>query len=56
MALAQTLQQYRGWSPLQQAVFDAAMEQKPDGTWGRKFAVAARNGVFEDILNRAGLT
>jgi hypothetical protein len=30
--------------------------QKPDGTWGSKFALAARNGVFEDILNRAGLT
>ena len=54
--LAQTLKQYRGWSPLQESVFDAAMEQKPDGTWGSKFALAARNGVFEDILNRAGLT
>lgn len=55
-ALAQTLKQYRGWSALQQEVFDAAMEQRPDGTWGSKFAIAARNGVFEDILNRAGLT
>lgn len=54
--LAQTLKQYRGWSPLQQSVFDAAIEQKPDGSWGSKFAIAARNGVFEDILNRAGLT
>lgn len=55
-ALAQTLKQYRGWSPLQESVFDAAMEEKPDGTWGSKFALATRNGVFEDILNRAGLT
>lgn len=55
-ALAQTLKQYRGWSSLQQSVFEAAIEQKPDGTWGSKFAVAARNGVFEDILRRAGLT
>lgn len=54
--LAQTLKQYRGWSPLQESVFDAAMEPKPNGTWGSKFAIAARNGVFEDILNRAGLT
>jgi pimeloyl-ACP methyl ester carboxylesterase len=54
--LAQTLKQYRGWSALQESVFDAAMEQKPDGTWGSKFAIAARNGVFADILNRAGLT
>jgi len=56
VALAQTLKQYLGWSPLQQAAFDAALEHKPDGTWGSKFAAAARNGVFEDILNRAGLT
>lgn len=54
--LARTLKQYRGWSPLQQAVFEAGMEQKPDGTWGSKFAIAARNGVFNDILQRAGLT
>ncbi|MEB3289217.1 MAG: alpha/beta hydrolase [Leptolyngbya sp.] len=56
IALAQTLKQYRGWSPLQAAVFEATLEQKPDGTWGSKFAVAARNGVFEDILSRDGLT
>jgi pimeloyl-ACP methyl ester carboxylesterase len=55
-AIARTLKQYRGWSPLQAAVFAAGMEQKPDGTWGSKFAIAARNGVFEDILHRAGLT
>ncbi|HIK44164.1 MAG TPA: alpha/beta hydrolase [Leptolyngbyaceae cyanobacterium M65_K2018_010] len=54
--VARTLKQYRGWSPLQQAVFSAAMEQKSDGTWGSKFAIAARNGVFEDILQRPGLT
>jgi pimeloyl-ACP methyl ester carboxylesterase len=55
-SIARTLKQYRGWSPLQQAVFQAGMEQKPDGTWGSKFAIAARNGVFNDILQRAGLT
>lgn len=55
-SVAQTLKQYRGWSPLQQAVFAASMEQKPDGTWGSKFAIAARNGVFADILRRPGLT
>lgn len=54
-AVARTLKQYRGWSSFQQDVFKAGMEQKPDGTWGSKFAIAARNGVFEDILQRAGL-
>ncbi len=55
-AIARTLKQYRDWSPLQAAVFAEGMEQKPDGTWGSKFAIAARNGVFEDTLCRAGLT
>jgi pimeloyl-ACP methyl ester carboxylesterase len=55
-AIARPLKQYRGWSPLQAAVFAEGMEQKPDGTWGSKFAIAARNGVFNDILHRAGLT
>lgn len=55
-ALAQTLKQYRGWSPLQAEVFRAGMEEKAGQTWGSKFAIAARNGVFEDILQRAGLT
>jgi len=55
-ALAQSLKQYRGWSALQQQVFQTAMEEKPDGGWGSKFAIAARNGVFEDILQLAGLT
>ncbi len=55
-AVARPLKQYRGWSPHQQAVFQGAMEQKPDGRWGSKFAIAARNGVFNDILNRAVLT
>lgn len=53
---AQALKQYRGWSDLQATVFAAGMEQKPDGTWGSKFAIAARNGVFQDVLCVAGLT
>ncbi|MEL6332996.1 MAG: alpha/beta hydrolase [Cyanobacteria bacterium J06626_26] len=56
VAMARSLKQYRGWSPLQAAVFEAGMEQKPDGTWGSKFAIAARNGVFQDVLQLAGLT
>jgi len=54
--VARGLKQYRGWSDLQQAVFRGGMEQKPDGRWGSKFAIAARNGVFEDVLQLAGLT
>jgi pimeloyl-ACP methyl ester carboxylesterase len=55
-SLAQTLKQYRGWSPLQEQVFRGSMEEKKEGGWGSKFAIAARNGVFEDILMLAGLT
>lgn len=55
-ALARTLKQYRGWSPLQQRVFQTGMAELPTGQWGSKFAIAARNGVFEDILQLAGLT
>jgi pimeloyl-ACP methyl ester carboxylesterase len=55
-ATARPLKQYRGWSPLQQAVFQEAMEPKADGRWGSKFAIAARDGVFADILQQPGLT
>jgi len=54
-AIARPLKQYKGWSNFQQDVFKVGMEQKADGTWGSKFVIAARNGVFEDILQRAGL-
>ena len=53
---AQQLKQYRGWSPLQQAVFAAGIEQKADGRWGSKLAVQARDQVFDDVLQVAGLT
>ncbi len=56
IAVAQTLKQYRGWSPLQAAVFQSSLELKPDGSWGSKFAIAARDGVFQDILQRPGLS
>jgi pimeloyl-ACP methyl ester carboxylesterase len=55
-AIARSLKQYRGWSPFQQEVFSLGMKQKEDGPWESKFAIAARNGVFEDILQLAGLT
>lgn len=55
-AVAQQLKQYRGWSEQQQAVFYTGMEQQADGQWRSKFAIAARNGVFADVLKTAGLT
>lgn len=54
--LAQNLKQYRQWSELQQKVFYASIEPKPDGTWGSKFTVAARDRIFSDVMQQAGLT
>lgn len=56
IALAQTLKQYRGWSALQQAVFAEAMVQQPNGPWVSKFTPTARDGVFVDTVQTAGLT
>jgi pimeloyl-ACP methyl ester carboxylesterase len=53
--IAKKLKQYRGWSPLQQQVFQASVEQKSDGSWGSKFIVAARNQIFTDVMEVAGL-
>ncbi|MBE9128788.1 alpha/beta fold hydrolase [Coleofasciculus sp. LEGE 07081] len=53
---ARQLSQYQGWTPLQQQVFQAGLEQKLDNRWGSKFTVAARDGIFEDVMQVAGLT
>lgn len=53
---ARQLKQYRGWSDWQQVVFAEGMEQKPDGHWGSKFVVPARDQIFEDVMTVAGLT
>ncbi|MGQ4647779.1 alpha/beta fold hydrolase [Lyngbya aestuarii] len=53
---ARQLNQYQGWSTLQQQVFQASIEQKADGNWGSKFVVAARNQIFEDVMRIPGLT
>jgi pimeloyl-ACP methyl ester carboxylesterase len=47
---ARKLKQYEGWSDLQQAVFEAGIEQKADGQWGSKFVVQARDEIFEDMM------
>lgn len=54
--IARQLKQYRGWTPLQRAAFQAGMEEKADGTWGSKFAIQARNEIFADVRRVAGLT
>ncbi|MDJ0713787.1 MAG: alpha/beta hydrolase [Prochloraceae cyanobacterium] len=54
--LARSLKQYRGWSQLQQQAFQAGMEQKPDGSWGSKFTVAARDEIFAEVMKVEGLT
>lgn len=53
---ARQLKQYAGWSDWQQAVFATSVEQKPDGRWGSKFVVQARDEIFEDVMEVAGLT
>lgn len=53
--LAQGLKQYRGWSPHQQMVFQASIEEKANG-WGSKFVAAARNEVFAEITQIPGLS
>ncbi len=47
---ARQLKQYRDWTPLQQQVFEQSVEQKPDGSWGSKFAIAAREPMFDAIM------
>ena len=53
---ARQLKQYDGWSEWQQAIFTEGIEQKPDGSWGSKFVVQARDEIFEDVMEVAGLT
>ena len=54
--LARQLGQYRGWSSVQQEVFREGIEQKPDGNWGSKFIIPARNQIFSEVMKVAGLT
>jgi pimeloyl-ACP methyl ester carboxylesterase len=55
-AVARQLKQYRGWTALQQQVFQESIEQKSDRTWSSKFTVAARNAIFAEVMKVAGLT
>ncbi len=49
-AQGRQLKQYQGWSILQQKVFQGGIEQKPDGSWGSKFTIAARDRIFADVM------
>ena len=48
------LSQYQNWNSWQQQVFQAGIEQKPDGTWGSKFTIAARDGIFDAVMEVPG--
>jgi haloacetate dehalogenase len=54
--LARQLNQFSGWNELQQKVFQAGIEQKPDGSWGSKFTIAARDGIFAEVMRVPGFT
>lgn len=54
--LARQLGKYEGWSDLQKSVFEGSMEQKPDDKWGSKFTIPARNEIFDEVMDVAGLT
>jgi haloacetate dehalogenase len=53
---ARQLKQYQGWSSLQQQVFQGGIEQKADGSWGSKFTIAARDGIFTAVMQVPGFT
>ncbi|MDY6940577.1 MAG: alpha/beta hydrolase [Cyanobacteriota bacterium] len=55
-AKARQMKQYRDWTSLQQGAFRQSIEQKPDGRWGSKFTIAARNQIFDAVLRVRGLT
>ncbi|MGL4502929.1 MAG: alpha/beta fold hydrolase, partial [Planktothrix sp.] len=53
---AKQLAQFSGWSDLQCELFQAGIEQKNNGSWGSKFGIAARNQIFEQVMEVPGLT
>ncbi|MEA5551266.1 alpha/beta hydrolase [Anabaena cylindrica UHCC 0172] len=48
------LSQYQNWTSIQQQIFQAGIEQKPDKTWGSKFTIAARDGIFAAVMEVPG--
>ncbi|MFK8183618.1 MAG: alpha/beta fold hydrolase [Phormidesmis sp.] len=56
IAQAKQLKQFKNWSALQQIVFEHAVEEKEHGQWGSKFAIAARDPMFTDVMQIPGFT
>lgn len=54
VAQAKLLNQYQGWTPLQQQIFQESLIQKADGTWVSKFTIAARDGIFDQVMLEPG--
>ncbi|MCC3565780.1 MAG: alpha/beta hydrolase [Oscillatoriales cyanobacterium] len=55
-AAAKQSGEYAGWSEVQQMIFQNQIEQKLDGSWGSKFVIPARNQIFTEVMEVAGLT
>jgi haloacetate dehalogenase len=56
LAKGQKMSQYRDWNDWQKQVFVESIEEKPDGTWGSKFTIPARDEIFTEVMQVAGLT
>jgi len=54
-AIARSLKQYRGWSDLQQSVFEDSTIVEPDGRCRGKLSLDARDGIFDAVLHEAAL-
>lgn len=53
---ARQMGKFKQWNDLQKTVFQANLEQKSDGSWGSKFTIPARNGIFKEVMEVDGLT
>lgn len=53
---ARNIGKYQPWNELQQQVFQANLECKADGSWGSKFTIPARNGIFKEVMRVDGLS
>lgn len=48
--------EYADWTEFQQEVFMSNMEEKSQEKWGSKFVIPARNEMFNEVMEIAGLT
>ncbi|MFP4134600.1 MAG: alpha/beta fold hydrolase [Halothece sp.] len=55
-AQARQMGKFKAWNDLQKKVFQANLERKSDGSWGSKFTISARNGIFKEVMKVDGLT